>query len=255
MTQVVKPYKVTNNEATTLASYSVTIPNEDGYLYVSHTAEVGTYDPNTGIWTITDFPSGTSYTLNITWGVQINETCTGNCLDEAIASPVNINHGNTLTISGKIPCSALCDNGTTVLTLGDFSDNVEVDLEVSSGDYLVTLLDPTYDWYFEYTIECIYCNQKTGPFGPGKVEGAPSILPKKEFSQVFNSFTGVETSVTITVENLPTDGDQIDVYYVGAGILIPTIDYTVAGNTINFVSFTPIPSETVFVKFRKSTNE
>lgn len=248
MTQVVKPYKVTNNESTALATYSVTIPNEDGYLYVSHTADSGTYDPNTGIWTITNFPSGTSYTLNITWEVQINETCTGNCLDEAIATPVNINHGNTLTIVGKIPCSALCDNGTTILELGDTSANIEVSLEVSSGDYIVTLLDPTQPWHFEYTVQCVYCNEMYGPFGPARIEGSVISAIKTEYLEVF-IFEGGETEVEVTVADLPTDADKIDVYYEGSWIL-PTVDYTVAGNTITFVSFTPSASEKLAVKFK-----
>lgn len=250
MSQVLKPYTVKNNEVVAIENYSVVIPNYEGFVYVSHTAEAGSYDPSTRTWTIENFPSGEEYTLSITWEGQVPEACQDNCEEDATASPVNINHGNTLTISGKIPCSSLCDYGTTVLTLGETSANIEVDLEVSSGNYLVTVLDPTLDWYFEYTVECIFCDQKFGPFGPGRVEGSALVgSAKREYSELF-TFAGGETEVTVTVTTLPTDTDQVDVYYEN-GIAIPTVDYTILGDVITFVTITPLVGETLFVKIRK----
>lgn len=177
MTQQTKTYKYTNSGSEAVNNIIVNVPSESGYTFVSYSATSGSYNPENGVWNIPSVSGNSGETLTITYSVSAQTLCEENCTKEATANPVNINHGNTYTVKGIIPCSSLCTEGTTLIEITDQSENISVDIDASSGNYVVTILDITSDWHFEYTIKCIHCDEVTSAFGPARVEGKTPDTP------------------------------------------------------------------------------
>jgi microcystin-dependent protein len=191
MAQVQKEYQYCNNSESAIQDVLVNVPAESGYTYVSYSATSGSYSPTNKMWNIPSASAETCYTLTITYTVSAEVICEDNCSKEATAAPVNINHGNTHTIRGIIPCSSLCTEGTTLIELTDQSENISATVDASSGNYTVTITDITYDWFFDYTIQCIHCDEVTEAFGPARVEGTTPEAPLLPyFSGEIRMFSG-----------------------------------------------------------------
>jgi microcystin-dependent protein len=191
MAQVQKEYQYCNNSESPIQNVLVNIPAESGYTYVSYSATSGSYSPTNKVWNIPSASAETCYTLVITYTVSAQVLCEDNCSKEATAAPVNINHGNTHTIRGVIPCASLCTEGTTLIEITDQSGNVSATVDASSGNYTVTITDITYNWFFDYTIQCIHCDEVTEPFGPARVEGKTPEAPLLPyFSGEIRMFSG-----------------------------------------------------------------
>lgn len=249
-----KTYERCNTGTATAVNQTLITSTPAGYVYASHVAEIGTYDPTTLTWTIGSIPAGECYDLAVEYVAHATETtpCNdGDCDVDPISLPVNINHGDTYTVMGKLPCSALCSKGTTVINVVSTTTNIDVDMEVSSGNYIVTVNDVTQPWEFQYTVTCYECDNTFGPFGPGVVSGDEvQMLPPYTPSWFLESFTlaGGETSVAVVgTATLPAT-DQIWVNYNGQEIFSPA-DYTVAANVVNLVSLVGNPGDIVTVRW------
>lgn len=227
MTQVQKEYQYCNNSESAIQDVLVNVPAETGYTYVSYSATSGSYSPTNKVWNIPSASAETCYTLTITYTVSAEVICEDNCSKEATAAPVNINHGNTHTIRGIIPCSSLCTEGTTLIELTDQSENISATVDASSGNYTVTITDITYDWFFDYTIQCIHCDEVTEAFGPARVEGTTPESPLLPyFSGEIRMFSG-DTAPTgwafcdgalLNIADEPTLYEVIGTTYGGDGV-------------------------------------
>jgi hypothetical protein len=248
-----RKYEICNTGTAPKLDQTITTSTPAGYVYAEHVAEIGTYDPGTLLWTIGSVPVGECYDLVITYVAHATDSgCSeGDCEQDPIAEPINLNHGNVYTVQGKLPCTALCDRGTTVIEVTSFSPGITVDMEVSSGNYVVTVLDATQDWEFQYTVTCYDCDETFGPFGPGVVSGeAVQVLPPYVPTWNYETFTlsGGETEVVCSVELPDTLPAQIWVTY-NQGELTHVTDYIVDAEEIQFVGFTGGAGDVVTVRW------
>ncbi|WP_415953869.1 hypothetical protein [Methanobrevibacter woesei] len=95
----------------------------DGLIYSSSVADRGTYDPETGIWTIGDLANGETLTLtiiakiNITGNITNNVSVTGGQYDPELGN-------NNDTVTSEIPPSADLVVDKEVVSVGNYTDEI-----------------------------------------------------------------------------------------------------------------------------------
>ena len=103
----------------------------DGLIYSSSVADRGTYDPETGIWTIGDLANGETLTLtiiakiNITGNITNNVSVTGGQYDPELGN-------NNDTVTSEIPPSADLVVDKEVVSVGNYTDEIEYVITVTN---------------------------------------------------------------------------------------------------------------------------
>ena len=103
----------------------------DGLIYSSSVADRGTYDPETGIWTIGDLANGETLTLtiiakiNITGNITNNVSVTGGQYDPELDN-------NNDTVTSEIPPSADLVVDKEVVSVGNYTDEIEYVITVTN---------------------------------------------------------------------------------------------------------------------------
>jgi len=101
----------------------------------------------------------------------------------------------------------------------------------------------------DYTVSGSDINLQFTPVGNPTVVVVFIVTPSDRYKQVFDNVSSSTLTVTANGGTLPSDTDQIDVYYNGRQLVEgASRDYTVSGSDINF-TFTPAGGPTVVVAF------
>ena len=90
---------VTNNGPDSAVNVKVTDKLPDGLIYNGHNAEIGNYDPVSGVWIVGDLASGVSKTLNISTIVNITNKTIVNVANVTSDTPGNRTNGTNNTTS------------------------------------------------------------------------------------------------------------------------------------------------------------
>lgn len=168
-----RTYQACNYTAATQVGKTVVIAAVPGYSPTSYTADSGTLDLDTMVWTIPSLEPDECVEIHVVYtqdacGTECDDPCSGDCANPQ-AGPVSIAHPEVVKLYGSIPSTALCSCGNSILeVLSEVNATVVLN---SDGTYEVTITDPSLDWEFTYQITCVANNTEYGPFGPGTVTG------------------------------------------------------------------------------------
>ena len=103
----------------------------DGLIYSSSVADRGTYDPETGIWTIGDLANGEILTLKITARINVTGNVTNNVNVTGNEHDSNLTNNND-TVTSEIPPSADLVVDKEVVSVGNYTDEIEYVITVTN---------------------------------------------------------------------------------------------------------------------------
>jgi uncharacterized repeat protein (TIGR01451 family) len=104
---------VNNNGPDTAVNVTVNDKLPAGLTYVSHVANFGTYDPNSGLWTISSLPNGASAVLTITAVVEESGQIVNQANVTALTWDPNL-EGNTVSAAMDVQAEPVPVHGKTV---------------------------------------------------------------------------------------------------------------------------------------------
>lgn len=172
-TQVVFSIVVNNYGPSNATGVSVNDLLPAGYLYVSNTTTVGSYNPSTGIWTIGDLTVNSSKTLTITATVNATgnykniATVTGNELDTITTNNTSSVTPNASPVS-DIVVTKMVNNATPLVGSNViFTINVTNNGPSNATNTIVTDLLPTGYTYISHTQTAGTYNSSNGVWTVG----------------------------------------------------------------------------------------
>lgn len=249
----------------TNVTLTVTIPA--GLSYVEHdlSGSQGVYNPSTDVWTIGDIPAQESRAITITFNVEdidlapysIVGVVAGDNTDPDMADntiTATINADTTSPVAGAIDntngciCGyigyndTLCNKGITEFREEPSSlVNIDtIDMTPETGRFAVTLVDPTLEASFEYSIWCIegvdenevskaihtipplFTNYPAGTVVTDNGNGTYTVQPPGG-APTFD----INTNVSVTVDDSTTlnlriqgDGSSVTPYDIDGDVII-----------------------------------
>ena len=123
---------VTNNGPDDATSVVVNDKLPDGLIYTDYVADRGTYDPETGVWTIGDLANGETLTLTIIAKINI----TGNITNEADTTGDQYDpdvDNNEDDVTSEIPHSADLVVDKEVVSVGNYTDEIVYIITVTNN--------------------------------------------------------------------------------------------------------------------------
>lgn len=180
-----------------------------GYLYVSNTTTVGSYNPSTGIWTIGDLNVSATGTLTITASVNTIgnytniATITGNELDINTSNNTSSVTPNTSAVS-DVAVTKMVNNPTPLVgTNVIFTINVTNNGPSNAINTVVTDLLPSGYTYASHTQTAGTYNSNTGVWSIGTLNNG--ITRTLTITAVVLNSGNYTNTATVTSDNIDTN--------------------------------------------------